>query len=60
MECYKICFDIFFEENNEFPHLQGTLHCYSKETLKKFKQKVIEIGAKPTDIRLYKVETVMI
>lgn len=60
MECYKICFDIFFEENNEFPHLQGTLHCYSEETLKKFKQKVIEMGARSSDIRLYKVETVQI
>lgn len=60
MECYKICFDIFFEENNEFPHLQGTLHCYSEETLKKFKQKVIEMGARSSDIRLYKGETVQI
>lgn len=58
MSCYKICFDIFFKEEKEFPHLQGTLHCYSDEALKKYKQKVIEMGAKLSDIRIYKVETV--
>lgn len=60
MACYKICFDIFYNEENEFPHLQGTLHCYSDEALKKYKQKVIEMGAKPSDIRVYKVETVIL
>lgn len=58
MVCYKICFDIFFNEEKEFPHLQGTLHCYSDEALIKYKQKVIDMGARSCDVRIYKVETV--
>ena len=58
MANYKINFDIFCKEKDEFPHIQGTVHCYSKETVEKFKQKVIEWGADPKDIRIYKVETI--
>ena len=58
MSCYKICFDIFFNEEKEFPHLQGGLHCYTDKALKKYKQKVIDMGAKSSDIRIYKVETI--
>lgn len=58
MANYKINFDIFCEEKDEFPHIVGVVHCYSEETVKKFKQKVLEWGADPMEIRVYKVETV--
>lgn len=58
MAKYKINFDIFFQGKDEFPHIQGTVHCYSEETVKKFKQKIMNWGAKSEDIRIYKVETV--
>lgn len=34
MANYKINFDIFSQEKDEFPHIQGTVHCYSEETVK--------------------------
>ena len=46
MANYKINFDIFFQEKDEFPHIQGTVHCYSDETVKKFKQKIENRAAK--------------
>ena len=58
MANYKINFDIFCKEKDEFPHIQGTVHCYSEEAVKKFKQKILNWGAKSEDIRIYKVETI--
>lgn len=58
MANYKINFDIFNEEKDEFHHIQGTVHCYSEETVKKLKQKIMNWGAKSEYIRIYKVETV--
>lgn len=60
MANYKINFDIFSQVKDEFPHIQGIVHCYSEETVKKFKQKLMDWGAKSEDIRIYKVETINI
>lgn len=60
MANYKINFDIFFEEEDEYPHIQGIIHCYSGKAVEKFKKKVQEWGAKAEDIRIYKVETINI
>ena len=58
MANYKINFDIFCKEKDEFPHIVGVVHCYSEEAVKKFKQKILNWGAKSEDIRIYKVETI--
>lgn len=60
MANYKIKFDIFFKEKDEFPHIQGVVHCYSEKAVKKFKKKVIEWGAKTEDIRIYEVKQINI
>ena len=60
MANYKINFDIFYQEKDEYPHIQGTVHCYSKKTAEKFKKKVQKWGAKSDDIRIYEVKNVNI
>ena len=58
MTKYNINHDIDIQEKDEVPHIRGTVHCYADETVKKFKQKIMNWGAKSEDIRIYKVETV--